>query len=135
MQKLTQDCPKKVRGHMSPVSTVTSIKELGRGIDVIRHRHNRESDSTRDQKMRKSVLDQQQSEELLIAAETFRMDRDGAINQPDQKDEVNADPFRRRYRGARHSDSQTDSKCRRNQDQHPGLKLNIFSEFFSKHDR
>ena len=118
---------------MSPASSVASAEKLGRGVDVIRHRHYRKGDSERDQKMGESVLDQQQAEQLFIAPEAFRMDADGAIDQADQENEIDADPLRRRYWSARHSDSQAGHKRGCDKDQNPPEKSNVVSEFFAEH--
>ena len=83
--------------------------------------------------MRKSVLDQQQPEQLFITPEAFRMDADGTIDQTDQQNEVDADPFRCRHGGTRHSDSQTGHKHGCDKDQNPPQKSNVISEFFAEH--
>src|SRR5262245_17297684 len=115
---------------MGQVSAVVSVEEFRSCIDVIDAGHNCHEDSGRNQKVCESRLDEKKSKQLLVTAETAQMNVDGAVNQSQEKDDINAHPPRFRNFHSAHGYKKPADERDGNQNEDDTFESDVFGQFF-----
>jgi hypothetical protein len=121
--------------HVPPVLPIRAVEIFRGSEDIVDARKNAKSDAGGNQHVCQKILNQEQSEKLSICAEVSGVDSDGTVEEPDQENDIDTDPFAlgNRHSRERGAEARQENDC--DQDQNPSFEADVFPECFAEHDR